>query len=143
MTAEALLHELHSRGVQLTPEGDRIRYRAPRGALTPDLKARLREHKGEVLAVLQGQAGLFDLGSALEIRQEIGAVLVASPRFGQVWLALDPCMEGQLRAEESQRTDPRPVLTTADLAQLEGRPAVMISAMLATIAAFPGSRVVQ
>jgi hypothetical protein len=127
VTAEALLQELHSRGVQLAPEGDRIRYRAPRGVLTPDLKAKLSEHKAEVLSVLQAQ----------------GAVLIASPRFGEVWMALDPCMADQLRAEESQRTDPRPVLTAADLAHLEDRSPQMVEAMLNTITAFPGTRVLQ
>ena len=55
MTAEVLLQELRSRGVRLIPEGDRIRYRAPMGALTPDLKAKLSARKVEVLAALQGE----------------------------------------------------------------------------------------
>jgi hypothetical protein len=143
VTAEALLHELHNRGVQLFPEGDRIRYRAPRGALTPELKARLSEQKGEVLSVLQRQGELLESAPALEVRQQIGAVRIASPRFGEVWLCLDPCLAGQLRAEESQRTDPRPVLTTADLAHLECKPPQMVEAILNTLTAFPGARVLQ
>jgi len=143
VTAEALLQELQSRGVQLTPEGDRIRYRAPRGALTPELRARLSEHKGEVLSVLQGQGELLESAPAIEVRQQTGAVLIGSPRFGEIWLALDPCLAGQLRAEESQQARPRPVLTTADLARLEGKPAGVVDAMLDTLAAFPDAAVLQ
>ena len=143
MTAEALLQELWSRGVRLTPEGDRIRYCAPRGALTPELRARLSEHRGEVLSVLQGQREPLKSAPALEVRQQIGAVRIASPRYGEVWLALDPCLAGQLRAEESRRDDPRPVLTTADLAHLEGRPPALVEALLNTFAAFPGAQVLK
>ena len=54
MTVEALLVELRDRGVQLVPEGDRLRVR-PASAVPPDLLGRLREHKAEVLALLTGR----------------------------------------------------------------------------------------
>ena len=51
MTAAALVAELRARGVELIPAGDRIRYR-PASAVPPDLVARLRACKAEVLCLL-------------------------------------------------------------------------------------------
>jgi amino acid adenylation domain-containing protein len=42
--------------VELWFEGDRLRFRVPSGGLSADLRARLTEHKGEILAVLRQQA---------------------------------------------------------------------------------------
>lgn len=62
MTAAALLAELRSRGVELVPWGDRVRFR-PASIVTPYLRERLREHKAEVLAMLITPAPApFDLG---------------------------------------------------------------------------------
>lgn len=52
MTVAALIEELTRLGVTLTPEGDRLRYRAPAGAITPELKQRIVEQKLEIIAVL-------------------------------------------------------------------------------------------
>jgi hypothetical protein len=54
MTAIELLEDLKKRGVDLEPEGDSLRYRAPAGALTPALRQALAAHKAEVLAHLRG-----------------------------------------------------------------------------------------
>ena len=51
MTAAALVAELRARGVELIPASDRIRYR-PASAVPPDLVARLRACKAEVLCLL-------------------------------------------------------------------------------------------
>jgi hypothetical protein len=48
-----LLAELRARGVMLTAVGDRLRYRAPKGALTAELRQRLTIHKPELLAALR------------------------------------------------------------------------------------------
>lgn len=50
-TAE-LLSELRTRGVTLYPTPEGIRYEAPRGVMTPTLRAALAAHKGELLALL-------------------------------------------------------------------------------------------
>jgi hypothetical protein len=50
---EALLAELRARGVVLAPAGDRLRYRAPRGTLTPDLRQQLLSQKAELLLMLE------------------------------------------------------------------------------------------
>ncbi len=52
--ARKLLAELQQRGIHLEAVGTTLRYRAPEGALTPDLRAELKAHKAEVLAVLEG-----------------------------------------------------------------------------------------
>jgi hypothetical protein len=52
MTASDLLSDLQRAGVRLEAVGERLRY-FPRSAVTPELVARLREHKAELLAVLR------------------------------------------------------------------------------------------
>ncbi|HEU4325811.1 MAG TPA: amino acid adenylation domain-containing protein [Roseiflexaceae bacterium] len=47
-----LLEELRRRGIQLWAEGDKLRFRAPDQALTPDLRAELAARKAEILAFL-------------------------------------------------------------------------------------------
>ena len=51
MTVGALLATLRVRGVELAPVGDRLRYRAPRGALTPELRAEVAPHRAGLLVV--------------------------------------------------------------------------------------------
>lgn len=53
MTALALLAELRRRGVVLEASGDRLRYRAPAGAMTAELRAALAAHKAELLMMLR------------------------------------------------------------------------------------------
>lgn len=70
-TGAALLQDLAGRGVVLTAESGRLRYRAPAGALTPDLRRRIEAHKAALLQALAGnaqQAGLFD-GAAPIVKQ--------------------------------------------------------------------------
>ena len=55
MTADTLIAELRSRGVELVAEGDRLRCR-PKSALTPADLEELRAHKAEVLARLSPDA---------------------------------------------------------------------------------------
>lgn len=52
-TLDKLLTDLRQQGVTLWLEGDRLRYRSPEGALTPDLIAELKSRKSEILAFLQ------------------------------------------------------------------------------------------
>jgi len=51
VTAAALVAALCSRGVELVPVGDRLRFR-PASKVPPELLAHLREHKAEVLRLL-------------------------------------------------------------------------------------------
>ena len=53
MTALELLSNLSSKDIELWADGDRLRYNAPKGALTPDLRKELSAHKSEILALLR------------------------------------------------------------------------------------------
>jgi amino acid adenylation domain-containing protein len=52
MTPMGLLSALHDLGVEVTASGDRLRYRAPEGTLTPTLRGEMAKHKNEILALL-------------------------------------------------------------------------------------------
>ena len=45
MTPTDLLDTLEERGITLIPDGTDLRYRGPRGAFTPDLRAAVASHK--------------------------------------------------------------------------------------------------
>ncbi|WP_017589678.1 non-ribosomal peptide synthetase [Nocardiopsis ganjiahuensis] len=55
-TLPELLEELRSRGVQLWSAEGRIHFRAPRNALTDAHRALLRDHRDEVLALLEAES---------------------------------------------------------------------------------------
>lgn len=61
MTAAELLEELRRRGIQPIVDGDRLGFRAPRGALTPALQAAVRRHKRELLNILQDRPPFWPL----------------------------------------------------------------------------------
>ncbi len=56
MTAQRLLEALHGAGVELRLDGGRLRYRAPPGALTPDLRAAAAEHRDMLVELLTAEA---------------------------------------------------------------------------------------
>ena len=147
----ALLADLQSRGVKVIADGQKLRCRGPRGAMKPADLTGLRAHKAEILAELQpaadpGQAGLIGHSTdpILETRHELGAVRLWSRRFAcELWVALDPSMASELRAEESQHPAPRPVLDPADVTRLKGKSAETIQAALVALTVFPGSGLIQ
>jgi amino acid adenylation domain-containing protein len=57
---DGLLIELRSRGIQLWLEGERLRYKAPKDALTADLLDRLKINKTEIISFLKDAAALTD-----------------------------------------------------------------------------------
>lgn len=58
MKVETLLAEAARRGIELTVEAGALRYRAPQGALTSELRAQLLAHKGALLTALSSRAGV-------------------------------------------------------------------------------------
>lgn len=55
-----LLEDLERRGIVLESDGVDLRFRAPRGALTIELKREIIERKSEILALLGSAAGIVD-----------------------------------------------------------------------------------
>jgi hypothetical protein len=53
MSAQALVDQLHRRGVRLRLNGDRVRWFAPVGVVSEADLATLRQHKAEVVAILR------------------------------------------------------------------------------------------
>jgi hypothetical protein len=65
MTRCDLLTALAAAGVALRIEGDAIRYRAPRGALTPPLRAALMEHKANILFDFEERSAIREYDGGL------------------------------------------------------------------------------
>ncbi|MFP5265566.1 MAG: hypothetical protein ACLGJB_27065 [Blastocatellia bacterium] len=57
MTVMELIAELRGRGVVLEASGERLRVDAPKGAVTPDLRAALEAHKTKILEALTSAGG--------------------------------------------------------------------------------------
>ena len=144
MLASDLLATLQARGARVQRlTGDRIGIQ-PASVLDDQLRACIRARKQEVLRLLRDSdtEGLDDAAIA-ESRGRLGAALLRSPRFGEVWVALDPCMRPTLAAEEARRPSPRPVLLAEDVVRLRGKPEEVVRAALETASVFPGVRVIQ
>ncbi len=75
MIVSALLEELRSRHVQVWADGDQLRCSAPAGVLTPELRAQLRQRKGDILAFLR---------SAEAFAQQQRAIVPLQPRGPRV-----------------------------------------------------------
>lgn len=52
MSPRELIQTLETRGIHLWADGDRLRWKAPVGSLTPELKETLSAQKAELLRVL-------------------------------------------------------------------------------------------
>ena len=55
MTFSELLRTVRDRQIRLSADGDSLRFDAPPGQMTPDLKAQLARHKPQLLQLLQNQ----------------------------------------------------------------------------------------
>ena len=123
MTAAEVVRTLAAAGVELWREGDRLRFRAPSGALTAELRAMVGDHRAELLAFVPvvGTGGEpFGLTAAevAEFRRLGAAVKVRAPKLGVFWLV--PAYTGLERNE----------VTAEDAGRL-----------LMVMATFPGSEV--
>ena len=141
MNVPDLLAELQGRHIVLVPEGNRIRYRGPRGAMTPDLLERLRRSKAELLEALRGGedqgAGLLEESEVRGERSEPVGWLFYSRLFDrEFWLAKDEPTAERLAAQHSGV----PVLTFAEVPILETKPPGIQRMILETKAVFPDAR---
>ncbi|MBL8796321.1 MAG: hypothetical protein JNM56_20645 [Planctomycetia bacterium] len=60
MSAADLLHELRQRGVILAADGERLRYGAAPGVLTPELRQALVDQKADIIALLQAEQAVLN-----------------------------------------------------------------------------------
>ena len=81
MSANELLGRLAGLDIRLGVNGDKLRYDAPAGVLTPTLLAAMREHKVELLRLLRVMPILIDLEtrSAVSLRDRGGRRYAADP----------------------------------------------------------------
>jgi hypothetical protein len=72
MTTTSLLSDLQRLGVDVTAKGDKLVINAPKGVLTPEIRARIAEQKVALLALLSAQQGYSDV-SEIEEKEELTA----------------------------------------------------------------------
>jgi hypothetical protein len=101
MTAKAVIAEATRRGIALIADATNVFYRGPRGAMTEDLRASLREHKNEVIALLatDGQQPVRSYSKILDT---------------EFWIVRDEAT--RLRLKASLEPDARPMLTAEEAA---------------------------
>ena len=122
--------------VVLAESGSSVDTLGEQGALVPSDQSPLLDQLDDATEDLAG-------ASIIESRQEQepGAVLIQSPRFGPLWIALTSGMADELRGEEAQRSEPRPVLELADVAALRGKSEAATKATLEVFRVFGEARV--
>jgi surfactin family lipopeptide synthetase A len=72
ITIPSLLEEARGLGIELYVEGGRLRYRAPQGALSEDLRIRITRHKEELLSFLLNCNGRFASAPMIAPRERDG-----------------------------------------------------------------------
>lgn len=77
-TIDQLILELNNLGIKLWVEEDALRYRAGKGALTPEIKAELKEKKAEIITFLK---------SLQELNQTQTPPITIIPRTGELPLS--------------------------------------------------------
>jgi len=115
-----LVETLQQSGVTLAVEGEHLRYRAPAGALTPELRSELTAHKAAVLAYLQSQDAAKRLAHSQELLNDLhqgiqqardwpalNAVLArAQAAYGRGDLVREQVEELAIQAAETGRVRP-------------------------------------
>lgn len=72
MTVQQLQKDLEQRQIRVWVEAGRLRYRAPKGAFTSEMRARVEVHRSELIATLteHTESSTDDTGSSLSFSQE-------------------------------------------------------------------------
>jgi hypothetical protein len=133
VSPHALLGELRNRGVHLSVEGDALRYRGPRGALTPELREAVAANKPELVRLLSPSNLDADAG-------ELAAVMLRKTVIGGVWLVAD---DEALADHPDIIRSGLPVFLFSEVEQLRGKTPAELKAFGMMKAAFPTSRLVQ
>jgi len=75
-----LLQRVHDAGITLIVDGNRLKYTAPAGVLTPDLRAALAELKPTILHEYHERAGILEYDGRMprpEAERQAGASTLA------------------------------------------------------------------
>ncbi len=84
MTTEELTETLSTRGITLFLEGGALRFRAPKGALTADLKQHVADHRGEIIDRLRNREAQRAGTPNAKCRCESNEWVDEPPKDGQV-----------------------------------------------------------
>ncbi len=107
--AGGLLQKLRDLGIKIWLEGDRLRFRAPKGALTPGLRAQLKQNRDEISRLLAGaRQAVHSRRGAIESAPRDGSPLPLSFAQLRLWF-VDRMDEGS------------PAYNMAAALRLEGR----------------------
>jgi hypothetical protein len=90
MTVDELFGSLAQNKVALFLDGDRLRYRAPEGSLTPDMRAALGEHRAEIIRHLRA-SGNIEGGSEKCITCDRQHWIDAAPKDGRIRTTCGKC----------------------------------------------------
>lgn len=71
MSALALIRQCRDAGIRLQARGDRLHVEASPGAVTPELRRRLVDHKAELLALHAIRGRLLDIARTLGIPRAV------------------------------------------------------------------------
>lgn len=104
MSTIDLLIDLHRRGVRVRPNGDNLKFNAPVGVMTPEIRATLAEHKPQIIELLTlpcpscGKPAQVEYGDGWTHRWCSGHYDVWEREMGRRWRDLDPCISDIFRA---------------------------------------------
>jgi len=101
MTAEselgALVERARAAGIELWAEGERLRFRAPPGALTDDVRSALRDRRAEVVRLLQREAeAAVDPGPVAANQQGLWLIHQLAPDSAAYHLAFSARVLGEV-----------------------------------------------
>lgn len=106
MTAHELLAECERRGITLSlAGGDRIRYSAPPGAMTDELKALVTRHKGTLLWILAARASPAQLEFCPFCKRHVLHVEGRCQRCGAEAVAIAKALEPVKREAARERQE--------------------------------------
>jgi amino acid adenylation domain-containing protein len=72
ITISSILEEARRLGIELYVDGERLRYRAPQGALNENLRIQITQHKEELLSFLSNRNGSVSSAQMIARRQKDG-----------------------------------------------------------------------
>ncbi|MGD1712998.1 condensation domain-containing protein [Dapis sp. BLCC M172] len=93
MNLTQVLSQISSQGIKLWAEGDELKIRAPKGALTPEIRDLLSQNKLELLQLLQGKTNNIDATSVPLVSVSRDKDLPVSYQQERLW-TVDQLMPG-------------------------------------------------